>query len=60
MGKSEVYRQFAVECLQMARTLDSEHDRTILLEMALLWSRLAEHAMQSAASAARKEEVDPA
>jgi hypothetical protein len=38
----------------------SEHDRTILLEMALLWSRLAEHAMQSAASAARKEEVDPA
>ena len=57
MGKSEVYRRFAVECLEMARTMDSEHDRAILLEMALLWSRLAEYAMQSAA---RKADVDPA
>jgi hypothetical protein len=57
MGKSEVYRQFAAECLEMARTMDSEHDRAILLEMALLWSRLAEYAMQSAA---RTADVDPA
>ena len=56
MGKSEVYRQFAAQCLEMARTMDSDQDRAILLEMALLWSRLAEYAMQSAA---RKEEVDP-
>lgn len=57
MGKSEVYRRFAVECLEMARKMDSEHDRAILIEMALLWSRLAEYAMQSAS---RKEDVDPA
>jgi hypothetical protein len=57
MGKSEVYREFAAQCLEMARSMDSEHDRSILLEMALLWSRLAEFAMQSAA---RTEDVDPA
>jgi hypothetical protein len=28
---------------------DSQYDRTVLLEMALLWSRLAEYATQSAA-----------
>jgi len=57
MGKSEVYRQFAAQCLEMARTMDSDQDRTILVEMALLWSRLAEYAMQSAA---RTVDVDPA
>lgn len=57
MGKSEVYRRFAVECLEMARTMDSEHDRAILIDMARLWSRLAEYAVQSAA---RQEDVDPA
>ena len=57
MGKSDAYRQFAAQCLEMARTMDSDQDRTILLEMALLWSRLAEYAMQSAA---RREDVDHA
>ena len=57
MDKSEVYRQFAVQCLDMARSMDSQYDRTVLVEMALLWSRLAEHAMQSAAC---KEDADPA
>jgi hypothetical protein len=49
MDRSEVYRQFAAQCLDMARGMDSQYDRTVLLEMALLWSRLAEHATQSAA-----------
>ena len=57
MDKSEVYRQFAAQCLDMARSMDSQYDRTVLVEMALLWSRLAEHAMQSAAC---KEDADPA
>lgn len=57
MGKSEMYRQFAVECLNMARAMDSEHDRSILLEMALLWSRLAEHAMRPVA---QREDIDEA
>jgi hypothetical protein len=55
MDKSEAYRRFAAQCLEMARGMGSQHDRAVLLEMALLWSRLAELAMQSTA---RKEEVD--
>jgi hypothetical protein len=47
MDRSEAYRHFAAQCLEMARTMHSQHDRAILLEMALLWSRLAEHVVQS-------------
>jgi hypothetical protein len=54
MDKSEAYRHFAAQCLEMARAANTQHDRAVLLEMALLWSRLAEHAMQS-----RKVDVDP-
>jgi hypothetical protein len=54
MDKSEAYRRFAAQCLEMARTMNSQHDRAVMLEMARLWSRLAEHAMQS-----RKEDVEP-
>jgi hypothetical protein len=55
VDKSNAYRQFAAHCLEMARAMDSQHDRAVLLDMALLWSRLAELAMQSTA---RKEDVD--
>ncbi len=46
MNKFEEYRHFAASCLEMARTLQSAtpHERVVLLEMALLWSRLAERA----------------
>jgi hypothetical protein len=39
----------------MARTMKSQQDRAILLEMALLWSRLAEHVLQSTT---RKTDAD--
>jgi hypothetical protein len=55
VDKSKAYRQFAAQCLEMARAMDSQHDRAVLLDMALLWSRLAELAMQSTAL---KEDVD--
>lgn len=55
MDRSEAYRHFAAQCLEMARTMQSQDDRAILLEMALLWSRLADQAVRSGA---RKEIID--
>jgi hypothetical protein len=55
MDRSEAYRHFAAQCLEMARTMKSQQDRAILLEMALLWSRLAEHVLQSTT---RKTDAD--
>jgi hypothetical protein len=43
MGESETYRKFAEECRRMARNA-LPHQRTILLEMAELWTSLAEKA----------------
>lgn len=48
LDRCEAYRHFAAHCLELARRMDSPRDRTILLEMALLWSRLAELAVRSA------------
>jgi hypothetical protein len=46
MYKFEEYRRFAAACLEMARTMRSPttQERASLIEMALLWSRLAERA----------------
>jgi hypothetical protein len=51
------YRHFAGQCVELARQMDTAQDRTILLEMALLWSRLAEYA---AKNSAHKEPLEPA
>jgi hypothetical protein len=42
------YRHFAVQCVELARHMETPNDRTVLLEMALLWSRLAEIAAKAA------------
>ena len=45
MGKSEDYRRFAQECLEMANTTENPQVRATLLQMAQVWLRLAqEHA----------------
>ena len=46
MDKFEEYRRFAAACLEMARTMHSQttQERATLIEMARLWSRLAERA----------------
>jgi hypothetical protein len=36
------YREFADQCLQLAKLAKSERDREVLREMAEAWSRLAE------------------
>ena len=42
MHRSDQYRRFAQECLEMARTSESDQTRVVLIQMAQLWFRLAE------------------
>ncbi len=42
MARSEDYRRFAQECLEMARTAEDPQARASLLHMAQVWFRLAE------------------
>ena len=46
--RCDAYRRFAAQCVELARHMDSSYDRTVLLEMALLWSRLAQYAAKIA------------
>jgi hypothetical protein len=46
--RADAYRHFAEHCVELAREMNAPQDRTILLEMALLWSRLAEFAAKGA------------
>ena len=41
MGKSEKYRRFAEECMELARTAKDAHAKAALLHMAQVWLRLA-------------------
>jgi hypothetical protein len=42
MFRAEKYRQYAADCLHVARSLGTLQDRTVLVEMAAAWLRLAE------------------
>jgi hypothetical protein len=42
MTQREDYRRFAQECLEMAKTVQDERLRAVLIHMAQVWSRLAE------------------
>jgi hypothetical protein len=52
VDRCDAYRLYAAKCVELARTMDSSRDRSIVHEMASVWSRLAEYA---AKTAARKE-----
>jgi len=41
-SKSERYRRLAQECLEAARTVQSEQLRLALIEMAQVWMRVAD------------------
>ena len=41
MGRSEEYRRFAAECLEMASAFDNPQARAVLLQMAQVWFRLS-------------------
>jgi hypothetical protein len=42
MARSEQYRRFAHECLELARIAQDERARSSFLHMAQVWLRLAE------------------
>jgi len=42
VDRSDQYRRFAQECLEMAHTSESEQTRVVLIQMAQVWFRLAE------------------
>ena len=42
VDRSDQYRRFAQECLEMARASESEQTRVVLIQMAQVWFRLAE------------------
>jgi hypothetical protein len=44
LDRCDSYRRFAETCLDMARLQESPQERAILLQMAYIWSRLAEQA----------------
>ena len=48
MPKATDYRKRAEECVQLAQTVRSSHQRTMLLHIAETWLRLAEHASVAA------------
>lgn len=41
MGRSDEYRRFAAECLEIVRKSKDRQTRNVLLQMAQVWSRLA-------------------
>jgi hypothetical protein len=50
MGRSQEYRLFAARCLEVARATADEQTRAVMLQMAEVWSRLADEV-----EAARRE-----
>ena len=48
MSKSDQYRRFAQECLELARNAEDERARASLLHMAQVWLCLAEERVNEA------------
>ena len=60
MDRCDAYGHFAVKCVELARTMNSPRNRSIMLQMALAWLRLAEYAAKTAARKERSEFISPA
>jgi len=60
VDRCDAYRHFAAQGVELARTMDSPRDRAVMLEMALVWSRLAEYAAKTIARKERAELEWPA
>jgi hypothetical protein len=58
VDRCDAYRHFASKCVEQARKMDSLRDRSIMFEMALVWSRLAEYAAKTAGKE-RTEFINP-
>jgi hypothetical protein len=60
MGRSVEYRRFAVRCLEIARATGDEQTKAIMVQMAQVWSRLADEADASPTSLRANEPGDHA
>ena len=56
MGRSEQYRGFAARCLEIARALDNPQAKAVMVQMAQMWSRLADETRSSTADDAESED----
>ncbi len=59
MDRCDAYGRFAVKCIELARTMDSLRNRSMMLQMALVWLRLAEYAAKTAARNECNEFISP-
>jgi hypothetical protein len=41
MGRADVYRRYAVECLEQAKSSSDQHASQDLIKLAEMWARLA-------------------
>ena len=56
MDRCDAYGHFAVKCVELARTMDSTRNRSVML----VWLRLAEYAAKTAAAKECTEFISPA
>ena len=59
MSKYEQYRQYALDCLCLANTTNDLSTKTLLVDMAQAWVKLAEQAAKNAEAGAVYEKPTP-
>ena len=50
MGRSENFKQYAADCMRQAASEQRQEDKTILLNVALAWVRLAQQSLMADAA----------
>ena len=60
MDRCDAYWHSAAKCVELARRMESSRDRSVMLQMALAWLRLAEYAAKTAARKEYTEFISPA
>ncbi|HEY7299231.1 MAG TPA: hypothetical protein VH684_15100 [Xanthobacteraceae bacterium] len=58
MSTVEHYRQYAADCIQLAQAAGAPEDKALLLEMGVLWLRLAQRA-EAAEEKMRRDMTKP-
>ena len=58
MASSELYREFARKCLEVAGSVESPDTRFTLLEMARVWHQLAQDQEQEPRNGSRGPHAD--
>jgi hypothetical protein len=60
MGRSGEYRLFAARCLDIARTTNDERTKAAMLQMARVWSRVADEIESSGNGCSADDDDDDA